>query len=90
MKTSHLVLAALASAVLSAGSAVASDVKIVQPPEFGRDGAPRVTVASRVSPDAVHVQAFGRDVPATRVGKSAPQPFASDTPARISERFGRS
>lgn len=90
MKTFSRLVGAVASTLLVAGAAAAADTKSVQSAEFGRDGVPRVTVTSRVSPDAVHVQAFGRDVPATRKDVRAPSPYVAREPAGFPERFGRS
>lgn len=91
MKTFSGLLGALASTLLVAGAAAAADTNSVQPAEFGRDGVPRVTPGSRVASDAVHVQAFGRDVPATRKAVRPATPFAAREPAGLfPERFGRS
>lgn len=90
MKTFFRLVGASASTLLIAGAVSAADTKSVQPAEFGRDGVPRVTVTSRVPSDAVHVQAFGRDVPATRKDVRAPTPFVAREPAGFTERFGRS
>mgnify|MGYP000870275951 CR=1 FL=1 len=91
MKTSPLFLGAIVSTVLATASAFAADTKIVQLAEFGRDGAPRVTVVTRLPADSSHVQAFGRDVPATRSVTRDSQPFAVVAPtSNRSERYGRS
>lgn len=80
--------AALAVAFATAGFAQADT--IVKPAEFGRDGAPRVTVSAKVDGDAVHAQAFGRESPGARLSTRT-----TVTPDQVrntveQERFGRS
>jgi hypothetical protein len=91
MNTRNLVAALAAFAALGFGSvASAAGVVNVQAAEFGRDGTPRVTVVKDTSADVVHAQAFGRDVPDTRVlTRNAKAPRYGDA-SSVLERFGRS
>ena len=80
--------AALMVAMGTVGLAQAGTV--VQAAEFGRDGAPRVTVTGKVANDAVHAQAFGRESPGARLltrGATRPDQVRNSV---VPERFGRS
>jgi len=55
--------------------------------EFGRDGVPAVTVGKAVDTRSVHVQPYGRDVPAVRTGQSKTSVQGDATP--VVSRHGR-
>ena len=80
--------AAFVVALGSAGLAQADTV--VTPAEFGRDGAPRVTVTGKVSNDAVHAQAFGRESPGARLSTRTTMTPSQVRNTVVQERFGRS
>lgn len=67
-------------------AASAAGVTKVSPAEFGRDGVPSVTVEKSANGPEVQVQAFGRDVPATR-RDAARTRTAVD--GNVPTRFGR-
>lgn len=91
MNTRHLVAGLAAVAALGFGSvASAAGVTHVQAAEFGRDGTPRVTVVKSDSTKAVHAQAFGRDVPDTRLLARSTKATRYGDASPVLERFGRS
>lgn len=71
MNTRQIVssLAILASVGVASVASAAGNTQVV-PAEFGRDGVPAVNVGKAADTRAVHVQSFGRDVPAVRTGQS--------------------
>jgi hypothetical protein len=76
--------------VAFAGAGLAQAGTTVQPAEFGRDGAPRVTVTAKTPVDAVHVQAFGRESPGAQLNTRAPTAPDQARNSALTERFGRS
>lgn len=78
-----------ATLLVATGSALAQgdDFKAA---EFGRDGVPSVAATQRVASSVTHLQAFGRDVPATRPSISAKVAPNSAQSGIVLERVGRS
>lgn len=76
----------LASLGVATVASAAGNTKVV-PSEFGRDGVPTVTVGQSTDTRSVHVQPFGRDVPAVRAGQSKTSVQGDATP--VVARHGR-
>ncbi len=78
-----------ATLLVSTGSAFAQG-DAFKSAEFGRDGVPSLAATQRVASDVTHLQAFGRDVPATRPSISAKVAPNSAQSGVVLERVGRS
>jgi len=79
-------IALIASFGAATVASAAGDPQVV-PAKFGRDGVPTVIVGKSSDTRAVHVQPFGRDVPAVRSGQSRTSVQGDATP--VVTRHGR-
>lgn len=87
MKVRHVVSLSVTALLVSAGSAFAGNDAAVMAPKFGRDGVPTVTVEQTAGTATTNAQAFGREVPRTRMSIRARALAESGVTA---SRFGRS